>query len=70
MSDHGAGADRGTRQDSRVIATGGDSQTAEAAFSGATVLSADAVTCLSVQVNPGDADNLKQIKIGDQLTSE
>ena len=52
-----------------VIATGGDSQTAEAAFSGATVLSADAVTgVLSVQVNPGDADNLKQIKIGDQLT--
>lgn len=52
-----------------LIATGGDSQTAEAAFSGATVLSADAVTgVLSVQVNPGDADNLKQIKIGDQLT--
>ena len=52
-----------------VIATGGDSQTAEAAFSGVTVLSADAVTgVLSVQVNPGDADNLKQIKIGDQLT--
>ena len=52
-----------------VIPTGGNSHTAEAAFSGATVLSADAVTgVLSVQVNPGDADNLKQIKIGDQLT--
>ena len=52
-----------------VIPTGGNSHTAEAAFSGATVLSADAVTgVLSVQVNPGDANNLKQIKIGDQLT--
>ena len=54
-----------------VIATGGDGQPAEAgaAFNGAIVLSADAVTgVLSVQVNPGDAGGLRQIKIGDQLT--
>ena len=54
-----------------VIATGGESQAADAgaAFSGATVLSADAVTgVLTVQVNPADAGNLKQITIGDQLT--
>jgi len=50
---------------------GGDSKAVDAVaiFSSATVLSADAVTgVLTVQVNPGDADNLKQITIGDQVT--
>ena len=53
-----------------VIATSGDSKAADAGalFSSVTVLSADAVTgVLTLQVHPRDADNVKQILIGDEL---
>lgn len=53
-----------------VINTGGGNALADAGalFSGATVLAADSVTgVLTVQVNPGDAADLGQVRVGDQL---
>ncbi|MED5315945.1 MAG: hypothetical protein VYB84_07910 [Pseudomonadota bacterium] len=53
-----------------VINTGGGNAVADTGvlFSGASVLAADSVTgVLTVQVNPGDAADLRQVRVGDQL---